>query len=107
MNEQIKKLFTPVSDGLPEDSEWHHVVYVFDNKEKHGFAMLDTWGTKEKRFWNIAGTFIGIEPVVTHWLNLSKLTTKELAIELAEESYIEGRHNGSITYFIEQNKHIL
>ena len=111
MNTEHLHLFTPVSEGLPEDSEWHFVIFVFDNKEQVGFAMLDTWGTNERRFWNIRGAFIGTEPFVTHWLDLSKLTTIERAVEFAELSFVaghkycqEGREGQNFYKFIQQNK---
>ncbi len=86
MNEKHIELFTPVSEGLPDHSDWIPVVFIFDKKPNLGLAMLDSWGTNGTRFWNIRGKFIGEEPIVTHHLDYSKLTTIEKAKEASENS---------------------
>lgn len=64
-------LFTPVEEGLPENSGWYITNITIDELQ---------WYTKDVGFAHI--NFFGLaEPAsgVTHWLDLSKLTTKKRA----------------------------
>jgi hypothetical protein len=65
MNEEIKKLFTHVDDGLPckETADWYLTI------SNMGERQLKMYSPYEK-----------FPKYITHWLDLSKLTTKELAI---------------------------
>jgi hypothetical protein len=64
--EEVLHLFTPISEGLPEPG-WHLIV------NHNGRASMDRLNKKGK--WQLTNP--------THYLDLSKLTTKERAIQLA------------------------
>jgi len=96
-NKDYTHLFTKVEDKEPEKGEW---VYCFDNyKVEQGFMILPE---TKFAYYNI-----------THWLDLSQLTTKKRALELAEEAFIRGNEIGytkSLTVakdFINENKSLL
>lgn len=100
-------LFTPVEEGLPE-KEGKYVAILNDGKEQ--WIGVETFIIKdEKKYW---WDYI----LITHWLDLSKLTTKERAVEFAEKAYKEGYEFISVhpkfmkqdrEEFINQNKNIL
>ncbi len=90
-------LFTPVEDALPQDNS--KVMFIStskDGKLYHGFGTFF-----EKDEWQRQNVFIGdgyhfIDGElqlpqrhwnVTHWLDLSKLTTKEKAEEAIYKAY--------------------
>lgn len=95
-------LFTPVTEALPELTE--HAYWYNDNNEReirqhndHAIVLaLDPIRgiikcsiDKHRQWREIASGYNGpANP--THWLDLSKLTTKEAAIRLASNSYKEG-----------------
>ena len=101
--EEYLHLFTKVEDWLPQLNGWY--LTVRNEVNDHSYFYSDAG-------WSQYG--------VTHYLDLSKLTTIEKAIELAEDAYDEGRnyedHKNNESFkiaplnqenFIEQNKHIL
>ena len=79
-NENIKHLFTPVSEGMPIGEPQCQFIWVgdfevdvldygyYDKYTKAWFSLID----KDYQF------------NVTHWLDLSKLITKEGAKELKQ-----------------------
>jgi hypothetical protein len=114
MNEQIKKLFTPVENGLPEEGK---TVYLIGNSNRMFSGFY-----KKCKFWalNWSGEHLDEAEEVTHWLDLSTLCKKEAAIELAKDAWKEGfeysynEHFGKIpnpslkgTDFISQNENRL
>jgi hypothetical protein len=100
--EEIKHLFVPVSERLPEKEQW---VYCFDYyREKKLFMILPE---NKFKYYNI-----------THWLDFSILTTKSKAIELAEQvaGYSYSLGFGGVTFnnsrekvlnYISENKKVL
>lgn len=90
-------LFTPVSDGLPQLGGTY--ICIID-----GSITVNEYFSGIKRFGSMK---------VTHWLNLSKLTTKEKAEELAFKSFVHGCHvemghsNQPYGEFINENKNLL
>ena len=102
MKEHIH-LFTPVSEGLPEKDGWYQVI------EPNYFPKRSV----ELRFRAFNSTwmdFDGDEFHPTHWLDLSKLTTKLRAEELAESAWIgghkyheEGRSGQNYYKFMREN----
>ena len=71
-------LFTDVEDGLPEKEGLYPCILKNNN------IVVLLWNNK--RFW-----ITGHEFHVTHWLDLSKLTTRKKAEELAIHCYNAGR----------------
>ncbi len=76
--ELYKHLFTPVSKGLPEEEGVYAALFIDAyKKEKVSHIFYDA---KSNRWmWQN----------VTHWLDLSILTTKERAVKLAENTKTE------------------
>ncbi len=119
--EDYKHLFTPVSEGLPEIKigETIEVFMIFKygggreeikkvylrNDIDFGIEVVDFLFHK-RQMWEFH----------THYLDLSKLTTKERAIKLAEDAFIQGRKTSDYRdkyshqlreNFIKENKDIL
>jgi hypothetical protein len=106
-------LFTKVEDMPPKTDG----VYMVVIKSYIGIARELKYN-KKYEIW-LCGTEIIDD--VTHWLNLSRLTTKEEAIELAEKAYYKGFSDGGEVHtgdanlstdnewdeFINKNKYIL
>ena len=78
MNEQIKKLFTPVENGLPKETGKYICLY------KNGFIRSSNFSTMFEFVWKHEG--------VIAWLDLSTITTKEAAIGLARDAFKAGRN---------------
>lgn len=71
-------LFTPVNEGLPKIDALYHVIIGKGMNEMNGVAYFKRnkgWMHDNSEFFK-----------VTHWLDLSKLTTKKRAIGIAELS---------------------
>lgn len=79
MNEKHLKLFTPVEEGLPEKSGWY--LAVLDGKN----IGLYRYNSTSKKWYDL----FNFNKEITHWLDLSKLTTKAAALELAEDALTE------------------
>lgn len=62
-------LFTPVTEGLPEKEIY--VLYL----DVNGKATIDI----------VIGSYTRFKHTYTHWLDLSKLTTKDKAIQIANK----------------------
>jgi predicted DNA binding protein len=79
-------LFTRVEDGLPESDGFYMVV----RKNLSYNITLELNYNSKYEIW-----LHGIEIIddVTHWLDLSKLTTKDRAIELAAVAYESGYYD--------------
>jgi hypothetical protein len=75
------RLFTRVEDGLPKGE-----VLSYSEVSKES---LVGYIQKGERFCFTESDDILLEEV-THWLDLSKLTTKDRAIELAADAYSTG-----------------
>jgi hypothetical protein len=84
--EEVLHLFVKVSEGFPEENDTACLTII------DGIISVDFYKTD-------GGFFKG----TTHWLDLSKLTTKEKAIELAQDASVS-----SLGYkYVEENKHNL
>jgi len=99
--ENYKHLFVDVKEKSPTESGKLIVI-------RDGNLETDIYNV-EKNLWRIelsAGS-------KTHWLDLSLLTTKERALELAEKTYQQGllvecgQSNMTIVEFLTQNKNTL
>lgn len=83
-------LFTPVTEALPELSTASHVVFKYEwaHEVHHNNTMGIYRGIRNGlHLWEILYAD-GWKPevdIVTHWLDLSKLTTKERAENFAEQ----------------------
>lgn len=114
--EKFLHLFTPVSQGLPENNEYYHNNSVIVITRMGEVKCL--WILHDHHCWeddNYQGYPIDY---VTHWLDLSKLTTKDRAEMLAEKSFGAGSDynhydNGhgewapDFNVFIKENKSML
>lgn len=111
MNEKHLKLFTKVEDGLPEDGI--HVTVILKNEFQTIGARKN--GTKWQVFdpYSLLNDLDDESISVIGWLDLSTLTTKAAALELAEDAYNVGINNGFDEHgnsffegsdFINQNK---
>jgi hypothetical protein len=79
-------LFTPVTERLPENNE--RIYFIIESKIDHNlsehfgvFVEVDSFG-RDNMFISSDGgfhTLISLNFKVTHWLDLSALTTKERA----------------------------
>ena len=108
MNTEHLRLFTPVSEGLPIDEDFKLCIYT------DGFVETISLFRYKDNEWLIAtGEFYDMpsECPILHWLDLSKLTTIERAVEFAELSFVaghkycqEGREGQNFYKFIQQNK---
>lgn len=88
--ENYLPLFTSVTEGLPEKgNRGSHYVIVESKKTNDKYPTVKDFfvGSQE---WD-KGALYEDKFTITHWLDLSKLTTKEKAVKLATESYIKGR----------------
>lgn len=103
MKEEHLRLFTPVSEGLPDSGASNAVIVLIGSKHRmygHISPISGVWLNDD--YEEIYG--------VTHWLDLSKLTTKERAIELVRQAFSDGffcdedSYNEDIEDFITQNK---
>ena len=86
-NENIKHLFTPVSEGIPKGGAYFQFIWsdayqvdvldfgYYDQVRKCWFSLLT-----DNRQHN-----------VTHWLDLSKLITKQGAKTMLAQSYRQGQ----------------
>lgn len=74
-------LFTPIKEGLPERNL---SVLVITNHNRIDFAFIN-----EEENW-IQMDSDPLYLTVTHWLDLSKLTTKNRAIDFAKEAFKAG-----------------
>ena len=94
MKEEHLRLFTPVSEGLPEKSgSANFVLCIVDNKY---LTVGHITSSSENNIWlDESYDFI---PNVTHWLDLSKLTTKAKAEELAREAYGKGLNDTPLEF---------
>jgi len=105
-NENIKHLFTPVSEGIPKGGAYFQFIWsdayqvdVLDYGYYH--IALRCWFSllTDNRCHN-----------VTHWLDLSKLTTKNKAMQLIKEGYYIGAYRTpnseykTAKHFIDKNK---
>lgn len=74
--EKYLHLFTRVEDGLPKESGKYICLY------KNGFIRSSNYSTLFEFMWKHEN--------VIAWLDLSKLTAKKKAIELAADAYNTG-----------------
>lgn len=81
MNEKRLKLFTKVEEGLPEEA----VLCYSELNDEYLFGYLH----KEHDSYYFVSTEESFLEDVSHYLHLSKLTTKEMAIEFAYEAVEE------------------
>jgi hypothetical protein len=82
-------LFTKISEAEIIEGKLYQVIYKYKGKEFEGIAQKQSWMGHSA--WIITNqTFIGDQPEVTHVLDLSKLTTKERAVEVFENMIYEG-----------------
>lgn len=94
MNTEHLPLFTKVEDGLPDKNGMHLVLI-------NGNSYIDYYDNGKWEIWL---------DCVTHWLDLSKLTTKERAVEFALEAVEEEKSWDSTNEgktFVQQNKNEL
>ncbi len=112
------KLFTSVTDSLPEINTYCPIIAHYDGNDYFGIGRYQKFGQTMK-YWNIISLdktiyFLNTQDAkVTHWLDSSRLTTKEIAEDLVERAWIgghkycEARSNGSLSEFKRQNMHEL
>jgi hypothetical protein len=80
--EEVLHLFTKVSEDLPKKEEATDVICNYKGKQIKERAYYTT--QIGRGYWIFQGChYSGERPEVTHYLDLSKLTTKGRAIELA------------------------
>ena len=108
MNTEHLHLFTKVEDGLPDIN----INLLAFNGEEFIGRYYELFS---KAFYeSIDGD---IDKSITHWLDLSKLTTIERAVEFAKDAFEAGERKGmedcmnpiepNFTDYIQQNKNKL
>lgn len=96
-------LFIPVTEALPEKCDDNYLTILKNGDVNFSYFGFRNYFSENQDLWNI--------PIqITHWLDLSKLTTKERATALAEKAvqygwFMEsGEAKGTIMDFINENK---
>ncbi len=106
MTDQEKELFVPVTERLPTD--------------RKGYLCITKTGRKVYTYYEVSmkefdSQEIDPDDEITNWLDLSLLTTKKKAEELAYDSWLEsykrtaefGVYSENFETFINENKHKL
>lgn len=105
MNEKHFKLFTPVEEGLPEDKSFVLAIMKKGENEKPFLISAKYFSSQQEwqAFYLEGFDFLVDGHKITHWLDLSKLTTKVAALELAEDAYIACNKIETFNDFISDN----
>ena len=87
--EKYLHLFQKIEDGLPEEMKPIYLLSYKENESRifSGYFISGIF----QALTNDGESLEGVE-YVTHWLDLSKLTTKEKALEIADKAFTEGRN---------------
>lgn len=79
--DKYKELFQKVEDGLPQ-KQGSYIVLCSNNTDS--WPAIEMFIIKDQnKYWY---DYLNI----THWLRMDRLTTKEMAIEFAENAYDSG-----------------